>query len=225
MADNEIDEQVDGSQDDLLTDEDVSEEKKKGLSKPLLIKIAIGLISTLLIAGGAYFFLMTGDEPQLEEELVESEAVSDENMTDDNMGDSATESTIDVDNLIEVSESEQPQEQMEEQSEPVKEMTEQEPSSNPVTDTQDTTSEQDLMQIREDVKALQEENLRLKQQMGELGAPQSLKPSEEGARKDELMRIEPITEYYSDSYEEGSRDYPYVRKPKEEVIPDPKWGD
>lgn len=222
MADNEVNEQVDDSEDDLLMDDGEPEEKKKGLSKPLLIKIAIGLVVTLLIAGGAYFFLM-GDEAQLEEALVESEAMDDKSLTSDSM-DSASEATIELDNLLEAPPE---SEQLEEQNEPVEKVVEQEgATNNSVTDIEDSTNEQDLMKIREDVKALQEENLNLKKQMGELGAPQSLKPSDEEVNKDTARRIEPmIMEHYSDSYQEGSRDYPYVRKPKQEPVPEPKWGD
>lgn len=71
MADNDRDDS---------TDEDSSEEKTKGLSRSTIIKIAIGVVSVLVIAGGAYFFFIPSDQPAPEETL------SDEIAIDENTG-------------------------------------------------------------------------------------------------------------------------------------------
>lgn len=59
MADNEIDERL--RLDEDSADGDESNEEKKGLSKPLIIKIAVGVI-ILLLAVGSYFFFIPKDK-------------------------------------------------------------------------------------------------------------------------------------------------------------------
>jgi len=67
MADNdEIDERLDEDS----TDGDESNEEKKGLSKPLIIKIAIG-VTILLIGVGSYFFFIVKDKPSEQESISE----------------------------------------------------------------------------------------------------------------------------------------------------------
>lgn len=66
MADNEIDERLDEDS----TDGDESNEEKKGLSKPLIIKIAIG-VAILLLGVGSYFFFIPQDKPPEQESISE----------------------------------------------------------------------------------------------------------------------------------------------------------
>ncbi|RKZ78631.1 MAG: hypothetical protein DRQ35_05650, partial [Gammaproteobacteria bacterium] len=66
MADNEIDERLDEDS----TDGDESNEEKKGLSKPLIIKIAIG-VAILLLGVGSYFFFIPQDKPPEQDSISE----------------------------------------------------------------------------------------------------------------------------------------------------------
>jgi uncharacterized membrane protein YvbJ len=68
MADNQTDKLLE----EASTNEDGSEITKKGLSKPTLIKIAIGVLSLLIISATAYFFFMSSDKPSQQETSVES---------------------------------------------------------------------------------------------------------------------------------------------------------
>lgn len=70
MAENEeVDNKEVDNKDDVVVEEG-DESTKKGLSKPLLIKIIIGVV-VLLAAGGGYFFFMTGDDAASEDEVSE----------------------------------------------------------------------------------------------------------------------------------------------------------
>jgi flagellar basal body-associated protein FliL len=66
MAENERDERLD---EDSM-DGDESNEEKKGLSKPLIIKIAIG-VTILLIGVGSYFFFIPKDKSPEQESISE----------------------------------------------------------------------------------------------------------------------------------------------------------
>lgn len=74
------------------TDDNLEEGRSKftfkGLSKLTLIKIAIGLVTLLIITGAAYFFLMTTDDKTPEDiispELTASESVEAESESADN---------------------------------------------------------------------------------------------------------------------------------------------
>jgi|GEM_PF-1325497 len=58
MADKEIDNTLE----EVPADENRFKMAIKGISNSILIKIAIGLLALLIIAGGAYFFFMPSDE-------------------------------------------------------------------------------------------------------------------------------------------------------------------
>lgn len=73
MADNERDRLLE----EASTNEDGSEVTKKGLSKPTLIKIAIGVVILLVIAAGAYYFFMSSNEPAQQENSIEESVVTD----------------------------------------------------------------------------------------------------------------------------------------------------
>ncbi|PHS70276.1 MAG: hypothetical protein COB23_03950 [Methylophaga sp.] len=65
MAENDVDEKPLENDEPL---EDVSsDEEKKGLSKPTIIKIAIGVTLLILLSIGGYFFFASSDEPTPDE--------------------------------------------------------------------------------------------------------------------------------------------------------------
>lgn len=68
MAEKEAD---DALENDLL-DEDNLNIAEEDSSKPMLIKIIIGLIALLIIAVGVYFFFMSSDKPAAEEAFSET---------------------------------------------------------------------------------------------------------------------------------------------------------
>lgn len=88
MAEKETDDTLE----EISPDEDSSSEPEKGLSQALLIKIAIGLLVLLIIAGAAYFFLMPADEPASEVAAsIEESILSESDVTEDD----ATTKTLD----------------------------------------------------------------------------------------------------------------------------------
>jgi len=225
MAENEQDEPIKDKDDDLLTDEaeGESEEKKKRFSKPLLIKIGIGVTVLLLIAGGAYFFLMSDEEPvdeALTTELTDTEGESDTVAGIDDPVDAinSEEAPIAGDNATVIESVKEegggnavPEEGADASSSPA-----------------ELTNAQELAQIRDDIKALQEENSRLKSQVTGEEVPSDVeeKPSgEDDVKVDEPSKVKAVRNQYSDIYQEESREYPYVRKPKQESVPQPKWGE
>ncbi len=224
MADNELDEKVEDN-DELLTEEGESEEKKGkfSFSKPLLIKIAIGVVIVLLLAGGAYFFLMTDDESlaeevsatdSIEEPATENEVEESMATTDD--ADATIDANSDMDNVIDLPLADS-QESTTEKSDD---------SGNTTTGSEELTSEQRLERIRNDVQALQEENSLFRKKMGELGVPlpQVEEASGDEGDKEKVVSDKPIKNNYSNIYLGEERRYPEVRKPKQEPIPEPKWG-
>jgi cell division protein FtsN len=68
MADNVTDDALE----EMPSEEGSSNLASKILSKPMLIKIAIGLTVLMLIAGGAYFYFMSSDEPSPEEAALDA---------------------------------------------------------------------------------------------------------------------------------------------------------
>ena len=224
MAENQQDEPISDKDDDLLTDEaeGESEEKKKRFSKPLLIKIGIGVTVLLLIAGGAYFFLMSDEEPideALTEELTDTEAKSGAVAGIDDAVDALNpegELLIGQGNATESAKEEGGETDVAKQGADA--------SSSPA----ELTNAQELAQIRDDIKALQEENSRLKSQVTGEEVPSDVeeKPSgEDDVKVDEPSKVKAVRNQYSDIYQEESREYPYVRKPKQESVPQPKWGE
>jgi len=224
MAENQQDEPISDKDDDLLTDEaeGESEQNKKRFSKPLLIKIGIGVTVLLLIAGGAYFFLMSDEEPideALTEELTDTEAKSGAVAGIDDAVDALNpegELLIGQGNATESAKEEGGETDVAKQGADA--------SSSPA----ELTNAQELAQIRDDIKALQEENSRLKSQVTGEEVPSDVeeKPSgEDDVKVDEPSKVKAVRNQYSDIYQEESREYPYVRKPKQESVPQPKWGE
>jgi len=224
MAENEQDEPIKDKDDDLLTDEaeGESEEKKKRFSKPLLIKIGIGVTVLLLIAGGAYFFLMSDEEPideALTEELTDTEAKSGAVAGIDDAVDALNpegELLIGQGNATESAKEEGGETDVAKQGADAS-------SSSP----EELTNVQELAQIRDEIKALLEENSRLKKQVTGEEEPSSVEEKlsgEEDAKVDEPSKVKAVRNQYSDIYQE-EKGYPSVRKPKQEPVPEPKWGE
>jgi len=180
----------------------------------LLIKIAIGFGVLLIIGGGvgAYFFFMA-EEPAVEE--ISSEFVKETTGTD-----VSSENTIDMDNLIDASES-TPSEVGNEDAEGAVDSSSAEES---------LSDAEKILQMREDAVTLQEENLRLKMQLNEIEGKEPAGTEGVSAETtvkegDSIANVKPETKQYLDLYGEESQTYPSVRLPKREPIPEPKWGD
>ena len=203
MADNEIDEPLEEISDDILSEEDGSEEINIKLSKPMLIKIAIGLAVVLIGVGagaGSYFFLASQDEvaelestsEEMEQDIpTESEQPSDtasEN-TDLNMPSESEEATIELPEI------------------PAND------SEAVITDEEGETVES----MSEEALVLQEENLQLKKKISELEAQNNL---EEGMSPLKLKAYQDRLNYQRDL-----SSYPSRPDPKREPTPEPKWGD
>lgn len=181
MAEEEV--QLEDVSVDDESPEDGSEEKKKGLSKPLLIKIAIGVtILIISVAAGAYFFLGSTDE-ELEPGMED----------------------IGVDNEVQESATEDLGDPMETASKP---------------------EEQRVynLELREEMVAIKEENLRLKQQINEMGGQADLGSTADSVAKS-MEEDAPPTELKTDPnplyYQPDSIESLLPKTPAAE----PKWGD
>jgi len=213
MAENEQEQAIEEVSDDLLKDDEEGqgeeEAKIKGISKSLLIKIAIGLGVVLIIGGGigAYFYFMA-DEPAIEEVNADlTEGSPDTNIS--------SEDTVDMDNLIDVSGA-QFSEAESEGTEPVIE--------------EKLSDKEKILQMREDAVTLQEENLRLKMQLSEIEGGQALEAQAESTEAiveeaASTPSVKSATKKQVDLFGEELQTYPNIRKPKAEPVPDPKWGD
>jgi len=82
-----------------------------------------------------------------------------------------------------------------------------------------------LMGIKEDIKALQEENLRLQKEVSGLRGTEVLPVEQEGAVKEPGTDAKPRANQYSDIYRDEPLKYPEVRKAQQEPVPEPKWGE
>mgnify|MGYP000022794585 CR=1 FL=1 len=233
MAESEIEEAIEEvASDDLLEDESNDESnpeevKNKWLTKPMIIKIAIGVSVLLIGAGVATYFLLMSDDPVVDEESLIEQVDEPVNESED-MTDAATnseteaEAGIDMDSLIEQpnsappADSEMPVES--EQGDATIESAEK-PANEKLSD------EEKMLKMREEAVSLQEENLRLKQKL--MGAdPSETMPVEdsEKAKRDSSISVQDVNQYM-DLYQDNLETYPSVRKPKAEPVPDPKWGE
>ena len=228
MADSEIEETIeDVADDELLEDEASPEEvKNKWLTKPMIIKIAIGVSILLIGAGvGAYFLLMTDDDPVVDEESVIEpieESINAPEETTDATANLEAEAGIDMDSLIDQLDSETPADSEmpveSEQGDATIESAEK-PANEKL------SNEEKMLKMREEAVTLQEENLRLKQKL--MGAdPSETMPVEdsEKAKRDSSISVQDVNQYM-DLYQDNLETYPSVRKPKAEPVPDPKWGE
>jgi len=215
--DSELEEMADDKSE--ASDNDSEEApKKKGLSKPLIIKIAIGVVVVLLLAGGAYFFLASPDEEKPEdadaveetsmdadEELLDSEMV-DEEALDDVEEDLSEEDALDSEGLDEVEEEsielpdlpELPDDESEEMKDTAADSDDQLTAPKP----------EGNVASEAEIEAIVQEKLALER------------------KKDAEARVAKLkSERYKNVYEEETRGYPWTRKPKSQPMPDPKWGE
>jgi hypothetical protein len=201
MADNLTDDALE----EMPSEEGSSNLASKILSKPMLIKIAIGLTALMLIAGGAYFYFMSSDEPSPEEAALDTngEIISPELISPTPTSESAgTEGSA--------------------------------PNSETPPLTKEYTSEDiKILKMREEAVALKEENLQMKERLSKLEGTQN--PNVETTNPEgDTTTIEDNTKLseeapkakvkpnpYANLY---SRDDKFVREPQREPPPEPKWG-
>lgn len=236
MAENETEELLEEGSDGALMDEEGaageaeegSEPEKKWLSKlslsklniskPTMIKIAIGL--TVLILGvAAYFFFIAKDEvpePELPIEAVESDSA--------NAIDPETEIVPEEGGEIELPE--MPIDDSAPNPLATEDIDKGE-SSSVVPGSKDEAT--DLIETQEEPSPLEEENLRLKQKISELEAQNKSEGTldNEGVTnvQDKASSIPTESELFMSDFEQELRGYPAVREPNQEPVPEPKWGE
>lgn len=205
MADNERDNALE----DISSDEESSEAKTKGLSRSMLIKIAIGVVSLLLIAGGAYFFLMSSEEPTQET----SDPASSE-LDPSSTKNSATEQST-LDNSSELA---MPSTNNDSQENELLKMRE-----------QAVALKEENLRMKEQLMNLEE-----KDNLAETTQPEvdnvetntAEVDKKQGAEKTVVVKTapkpKPETNQYSNLY---SRDYAPVRNTPSTPPPEPKWGE
>ncbi|MBL1319775.1 MAG: hypothetical protein COA63_001765 [Methylophaga sp.] len=192
-------------------------EEKTGFLKSKLFKIIAGVIVLLLIAGGgAYFFLAPEDET---EEPV-SDAVSEESIIDKEDDDTAKTDDLDLDNLendldlnpIDTS----PEADPDEINSKIEDSTPEEQAAN-----------LDIVEFQEKTDALQQENLRMQQQIEELKAKisQQEKIKQDQQSNNNSNIIAPIRDPNSVDYQQDLFDESSMREPNRTPPPKPSWGE
>ena len=258
--DDEASEVTPNDDDESKNDEDGST-KQKGLSlsKPLLIKISIGVAVVLILAGAGYFFLASSDEElNAEETALVDEGASDlenagsEKMSDeqdaaselpedtsvedgeqvelnielpDLSGDGTTESS----DALEDAESSDAVEDTE-SSDAVEDTV----ASDAVEDTVASDAVEDTVasDTVEDTVASDAENVEPalnqldvpktdEQIAAEVQAELALQRKKEA----DALAAKRKAERYNHVFEEEVRPYPWTRKSKSQLIPEPKWGE
>jgi len=224
MAENE--DAIEETPDETVTDEEGGEVTKKSffLSKPLMIKIGIGVIVLLLVAGAAYYFLIPEEvipEP-IETETIEQESSTEQAVTE------VEDKPIDLDLGIDASETEII---------PSEDLIDTETIADADKTTEDVTEtvtyspeelkkiESDIIKMHEDAAALKAENLLLKQQVTDLAAKKNASVEGENTEAVQVPNYEWDDNQYIDSYRSDADSYPSRRMPKRESTPEPKWGD
>jgi len=208
MADNETDDTLE----EIPPEEGSPNLASKILSKPMLIKIAIGVLTLLLIAGGAYYFFMSSDEPSPEEAALD---INGEIISPDPITSTPTS---------ESSETEGSPPNTETQS----------------VNKEYTAEDIQMLKMREEAVALKEENLQMKERLSKLEGTQNSNvetteadadtPSPEGdtatpednskvTEAEVKPKVKPNP--YANLY---SRDDRFVREAQREPPPEPKWG-
>jgi hypothetical protein len=203
MADNETDE---------ASEEGSSNLASKIFSKPMLLKIAIGLTTLLLVSGGAYFFSMSSDKLSPEEAELDTNGkiISPQLVTPTPTSESAG------------TESDSPN------------------TETPSLIKEYTTEDIKILKMREEAVALKEENLQMKERLSKLEAtpnpnvqitnPESDTSTPEGDTttpedntklSEAVSEPKPKTNPYANMY---SRDDTLVREPQREPPPEPTWG-
>lgn len=206
MADNETDDALE----DRTSEEDGSNLGSKRLSKSMLIKIAIGLITLILIAGGAYYFFMSSDQASPEEaamdangEVISPELVPTTSESAGTEGDAPDTET-------------------------------------PPLTKEYTAEDIKLLKMREEAVALKEENLQMKERLSKLEGAQNSNdeianpegdtttpegdtstPEDNTKLSEDPPKAKLKQNPYANLY---SRDDKFVREPQREPPPEPKWG-
>jgi len=220
MAENE--DAIEETPDEPVTDEEGGEVTKKTLSKPLMIKIGIGVIVLLMGAGAAYYFLMP---EEVIPELIETEAVEQDSSTKQastivedetiDLGIDASETeTISPEDVLDTAAVDNADKVIEEVAETVTYSAE-----------ELKKIESDITKMHEDAAALKAENLLLKQQVTELAAKKNAGVDGESTEPVKIPSYELDNNQYIDSYQSDADSYPSRRLPKREATPEPKWGD
>jgi len=215
MAENE--DAIEETPDEPVTDEEGGEVTKKTLSKPLMIKIGLGVIVLLIGAGVAYYFLMP--EP-IETESVEQELSTEQTSTvgkDETieLGIDASETEmISPDDLLDTATIDDADKATEDVAETVTYSPE-----------ELKKIESDITKMREDAAALKAENLLLKQKVTDLAAKKSAGVEGASSEPVKIPSYELDNNKYIDSYQSDTDSYPSRRLPKREATPEPKWGD
>ncbi|MDO7597213.1 MAG: hypothetical protein MUQ51_07845 [Pseudomonadota bacterium] len=201
MADNETDEALE----EIPSEEGRSNLASKILSKPMLIKITIGLITLLLISCGVYFFFTSSDKLSPEEAALDTngEIIFPELIPPPSTSESAG------------TEGDSPN------------------TKSPLLTKEYTAEDIKILKMREEAVALKEENLQMKERLSKLEAtpnpnvqinnPESdtTTPEDNTKVSEAISGPKPKTNPYVNLY---SRDDTLVREPQREPPPEPKWG-
>jgi type IV secretory pathway VirB10-like protein len=190
-------------------------EEKTGFLKSKLFKIIVGVMSLLLIAGGAYFFLAPADDP---EDTI-SESVSEENIIED-----ATAVTKPDDGDIDNLENNSDLNPVDASSEPHTDNVNSD-IENPAIQEQETSLES--IESQEKTAQLQEENLRMQQQIRDLEAKinQQEKITQDQQSIQGSNVIAPIRNPSSVDYQQDFFDESSMREPNRTPPPKPSWGE
>ncbi len=192
--------------------------KQKLLSKPMLIKMGIGLVIVLLAVAG-YVFFASGDA-SVEDEVTVEEGMpeqSDSLDIDNDAGENTIEIEVDTDEVALTEPN---------QADVIDEVEEGEDSINIPEISMDIeedkeekkNTEVELSKIFKKATELQAENTRLKQQINELEALNNLED------KDPALKLR-ASEYIINRHTKEESDYPLRREIKRESPPEPKWGE
>ncbi len=206
--------------------------KKKGLSlpislsKPLLIKIGIGVAVVLILAGAAYFFLAPSDEElSAEEAALVDEEVSDPENSDPEKMSEGQDATIELPGL--------PEDAAVEDGEQVETNIEL-----PDLLGDETAESSDALEgaLASDAieDALASDAANLEPALNQLDVPKideqtaaeaAVQLAEQQKIEAEALAAQIKAERYNNIFEEGARPYPWTRKSKSQPTPEPKWGE
>lgn len=209
MAEKETDDNLE----DMTSEEGRSKFTFKGLSKPTLIKIAIGLITLLIITGVAYFFLMTTDDKTPEDiissELTASESVEAESESADTSETAPLTKQYTAED-IQILEMREEAVTLKEQNLQMKERLsklegQQDPNAEPAESAENKTTPEDDKNIDADIDVDLDASVDNRVNAKEVVA----KPK---------VKINPYANLYS-------RDSTLIRNPQTELPPEPSWGE
>ena len=207
MAEKETDDNLE----DMTSEGGSSNFTFKGLSKPTLIKIAIGLITLLIIAGAAYFFLMTTDDKTPEDvissALTTSESVEAESESADTSETAPLTKQYTAED-IQILKMREEAVTLKEQNLQMKERLsklegQQDPNAEPAEPADDKTTSEDDENIDADLDANADVDNRVN--------------AKEVVAKPKV-KINPYANLYS-------RDSTLIRNPQTEPPPEPTWGE